>query len=115
MGLFAILSGSCAVIFFVLQYTKTWLVGTPFIGIGVILILVEIFTMIGAGFLAALSELMALVGVFGAFMPAGFSWFSDEQAVRPWRGPIDFTDVAVVVIGVVGVIILAPNYPSLKR
>ena len=61
---------------------------------------------------------MALVGVFGAFMPAGFSWdFSDEQSGQAMgEALIDFTQsLAVMIIGVVGVIILAPKLPFIKK
>ena len=89
-----------------------------FIALGIVLVLVEVFTMITGGILAVIGGLMLFGGIFGAFIPSDFSWdFSDEgnnQAIQSAVSDFVLT-LAVIIFGSVLAILLAPKLPFINR
>lgn len=120
VGVFAILAGVCATIFFLMQYYQDLISNWEFVfmGLGLILVLVELFTLIGAGLLGIVGGLLIAIGVLGAFLPSDFSWdFQDTTSMEAlYYALINLGVVmAICFLGLVTFITLAPRLPLLDR
>ncbi|TVR14803.1 MAG: hypothetical protein EA401_03750 [Planctomycetota bacterium] len=120
VGIFALLSGVCATIFFLMQYYQDLISNWEFVfmGLGLILVLIELFTLIGAGILGIVGGLLIFAGVLGAFLPSDFSWdFQDTGSMEAlYHALINLGIViGICLIGLVAFITLAPRLPLLDR
>ena len=114
VGWFAVLGGACAALFLVSQYYLDMAENFEVVlmVMGLVLVSVEFFTMVGAGVLGLIGALMAFAGLAMLFLPNELDYdLSDPRFLEALSSAAanSLLSVGVVAVGLIAFIVIAPH------